>query len=597
MRPYANRYSCGLNNCRYSLFSGRPRLPRSRRTLNTVSASCIAHTSLLLSVRPPGPLRPAGGFPALLGGALLPRLIRGLRRPRARARQAIPRSSLSCVIARLRRPTHLLDYPPWVTLHASKDAPTMDSSQSKAWRRFQTLSGGWDLASSGDWGSGNPAFAISHGLPGAPSLASGPGRRFSGMLLFPSPFGSRSAIQPRNLPSSSSRLCRGHNKAPRGAHPAVQTGPAHPHRRRPERAGVQPGGDRADQPAPLLGAQRLIQRVGDQGVAEQPHLLGPGPPRRLLILFLAHRRASFRVRPTQRGPIPITSPVHGSPAQGQLVLPAAPTPRSGSGPVGPSNRPPQTTAASRHGSHEPPSRRPAARASVPSNSTTAPTRSTVIPGATNSAPNSAAAAASTASTRSATCPIRRNQPRTVDGGRPTRSAARRCPQPETLASNAAPITVTASARRSSTLAGNSTCVRPQPVHTARRGTSRPSPPTPRSRAHPHGANRPPQPSAGHRSPPPHSAVSTAELSTPTVITGCTPMHQDGPSVSAKTPGRAVAYLLLLQDLLTLASHTNADKNRPRTPHTVTVISSRSRVRPRAGWRSTVGSVVAGSGSD
>jgi hypothetical protein len=117
-------------------------------------------------------------------------------------------------------------------------------------------------------------------------------------------------------------------------------------------------------------------------------------------------------------------------------------------------------------------------------------------------------------------------------------------------------------------------VRPQPVHTARRGTSRPTPRTPRSRAHPHGANRPPQPSAGHRSPPPHSAVSTADLSTPTVITGCTPMHQDGPSVSAKTPGRAVAYLLLLQDLLTLASHTNADKNRPRTPHTVTVISSR-----------------------
>ncbi|MCA1681816.1 MAG: hypothetical protein LC700_01425, partial [Actinobacteria bacterium] len=34
------------------------------------------------------------------------------------------------------------------------------------------------------------------------------------------------------------------------------------------------------------------------------------------------------------------------------------------------------------------------------------------------------------------------------------------------------------------------------------------------------------------------------------------MHQDGPSVSAKTCGRAVAYL---QDVLTLASHTTADK--------------------------------------
>ena len=34
------------------------------------------------------------------------------------------------------------------------------------------------------------------------------------------------------------------------------------------------------------------------------------------------------------------------------------------------------------------------------------------------------------------------------------------------------------------------------------------------------------------------------------------------------------YLLLLQNLLTLASPTNADKDRPRTPHTATVISSR-----------------------
>src|SRR6266545_500323 len=37
------------------------------------------------------------------------------------------------------------------------------------------------------------------------------------MLLSPSPFGSRSAIQPRNLPPSPSRLNRGYNRAPRGA--------------------------------------------------------------------------------------------------------------------------------------------------------------------------------------------------------------------------------------------------------------------------------------------------------------------------------------------------------------------------------------------
>src|SRR5690242_4118109 len=37
------------------------------------------------------------------------------------------------------------------------------------------------------------------------------------MLLSPQPFSIRSAIRPRNLPPSSSRLHRGYNKAPRGA--------------------------------------------------------------------------------------------------------------------------------------------------------------------------------------------------------------------------------------------------------------------------------------------------------------------------------------------------------------------------------------------
>src|SRR5438270_5732793 len=47
--------------------------------------------------------------------------------------------------------------------------------------------------------------------------APGPDRRFSGRRLSRSPFGSRLAIGPRNLPSSSSRLRRGYDKAPRGA--------------------------------------------------------------------------------------------------------------------------------------------------------------------------------------------------------------------------------------------------------------------------------------------------------------------------------------------------------------------------------------------
>src|SRR6266545_6743470 len=44
-RPWASRYNCGLNNCRYNSSHGRPRLPRSRRTPSTVSALCISHTS------------------------------------------------------------------------------------------------------------------------------------------------------------------------------------------------------------------------------------------------------------------------------------------------------------------------------------------------------------------------------------------------------------------------------------------------------------------------------------------------------------------------------------------------------------------------
>jgi hypothetical protein len=60
-------------------------------------------------------------------------------------------------------------------------------------------------------------LAISRGSRNAPSHTPGHGRYFPGMLLSPSGFPSRSAIRPRNLPPSSSRLRRGYNTAPRGA--------------------------------------------------------------------------------------------------------------------------------------------------------------------------------------------------------------------------------------------------------------------------------------------------------------------------------------------------------------------------------------------
>src|SRR5437660_12914680 len=63
-------------------------------------------------------------------------------------------------------------------------------------------------------------------VPQAPSQTSEHDLWFPSMLLSPFPFGSRSAIGPRNLPSSSSRLRRGCNQAPRGAHLAFHLGPA-----------------------------------------------------------------------------------------------------------------------------------------------------------------------------------------------------------------------------------------------------------------------------------------------------------------------------------------------------------------------------------
>jgi hypothetical protein len=47
---------------------------------------------------------------------------------------------------------------------------------------------GVEMAPSGDWDLGNPAFAMSRGSPDAPFLTPGHGRRFSGMLFSSEPF-------------------------------------------------------------------------------------------------------------------------------------------------------------------------------------------------------------------------------------------------------------------------------------------------------------------------------------------------------------------------------------------------------------------------
>ena len=86
--------------------------------------------------------------------------------------------------ARIRRPVRLLQYPDRASLlrpGGLRREP--DHLAAGAGAGYRHLSGGRLLAPSGDWDSGNPAFAISRGSPGAPSLTPGRGHRFPGMLF------------------------------------------------------------------------------------------------------------------------------------------------------------------------------------------------------------------------------------------------------------------------------------------------------------------------------------------------------------------------------------------------------------------------------
>jgi hypothetical protein len=66
---------------------------------------------------------------------------------------------------------------------------------------FRRLSGGRDVASPGDWASGNPAFAISRGSLSAPPRTPGHGRWFPGMLLSPLAFRPQVSHQTQEPPS------------------------------------------------------------------------------------------------------------------------------------------------------------------------------------------------------------------------------------------------------------------------------------------------------------------------------------------------------------------------------------------------------------
>jgi len=165
-----------------------------------------------------------------------------------------------------------------------------------------------------------------------------------------------------------------------------------------------------------------------------------------------------------------------------------------------------------------------------------------ITGSGSSARNQTVNIDRTASARSAK---RRNQPRTVSPGRPRSAAIRRNPTPHrAFAANADTITAAVSARRSSALTGNNTCVTPQPVHRDRRGHSCTGPSGPRTcrdlvRPQPLSTA---QLHDGHHNSPAASLRSTPSRSASTVTTA-PPSANRRPSRSSgqRDNGRAVAY--------------------------------------------------------
>lgn len=188
---------------------------------------------------------------------------------------------------------------------------------------------------------------------------------------------------------------------------------------------------------------------------------------------------------------------------------------------GASKRPPDTADAHHHGDTTPTDghRDPAATIDPSTAATASANTVPAAAGGTGSTPVSTSSTVNHPRSTSARPANLRNQPRTVSTGRPSEAAIERAPAPPAFADNAAPITSTRSARRSSANTGSSTCDTRHDEHRARRGRTTTNPATPRndrSRAHPHGLNKPPQ--HGHPKPPDTNPASTTTESTPTVST-------------------------------------------------------------------------------
>src|SRR3954451_9997977 len=167
-RPEALRNNCGLNNCRYNLSSGRPRLPRSRMTPKTVSASCISQTSQPGHHDQPVPLRPAARLSRPPWQVVTPATTTGTPSPWGSRPVGDPVVRLRCTYrARRRPPTHLLGHPRWAVSVAVEAARPGQPWPSTARRRYQASFRRVGLCTPEDWASSNPALAISRGPRGA----------------------------------------------------------------------------------------------------------------------------------------------------------------------------------------------------------------------------------------------------------------------------------------------------------------------------------------------------------------------------------------------------------------------------------------------
>ena len=132
---------------------------------------------------------------------------------------------------------------------------------------FGRLSGRCALAPSGDWDSGNPAFAISRGSPGAPLSTPGHDRRFPGMLFSPSTLSDHgSAIRSRDISSRPCPLRERYNAAPRGAATTITGRTAHWGRLLPRdhfHAVHQPSPARSNDATASVGSSMSIRRSRD----------------------------------------------------------------------------------------------------------------------------------------------------------------------------------------------------------------------------------------------------------------------------------------------------------------------------------------------